>query len=75
MSVDPDYTSWQRKQRQPVLNHLTALTTLSCTGEGLFAVQADEVNMVPELLSGDADLHSGWCACTCTANTKASWQD
>lgn len=43
MSVDPDYTSWQRKQRQPVLSHLTALTSLSCTGEGLFAVQADEV--------------------------------
>lgn len=43
MSVDADYTSWQRKIRQPVLRHLTALTALSCTGEGLFAVQADEV--------------------------------
>jgi hypothetical protein len=44
VSVDPDFTSWQRKQRQPSLAHLTALTSLSCTGEGLFAVQADEVS-------------------------------
>jgi hypothetical protein len=48
VSVDPDYTSWQRKQRQPVLSHLAALTALSCTGEGLFAVQADEVGVAPE---------------------------
>jgi hypothetical protein len=43
VSCDADYTSWQRKMRQPVLSHLSALTYLSCTGEGLFAVQADEV--------------------------------
>lgn len=43
VSVDSDFTSWQRKQRQPVLSHLTDLTRLSCTGEGLFAVQAEEV--------------------------------
>lgn len=44
MSVDPDFTSWQRKRPQPMLRHLSALTALTCTGEGLFAVQAHEVS-------------------------------
>jgi hypothetical protein len=44
VSVDPDFTSWQRKQRQPVLSHLGSLSALTCTGEGLFAVQANEVS-------------------------------
>lgn len=42
-SVRPNIHSWARKQLQPQLGYLTALTELSCTGEGLFAVQALDV--------------------------------
>lgn len=43
LSVSPNIFGWQRKRVQPQLGHLTALRELSCTGEGLFAVQAHEV--------------------------------
>jgi hypothetical protein len=42
LSVSPNIHGWQRKQLQPQLGYLTALTRLSCTGEGLFAVQAHD---------------------------------
>jgi hypothetical protein len=41
--ADPDFTSWARKRTQPLLSHLTALSALTCTGEGLFPVQPNEV--------------------------------
>lgn len=68
MSCDADYTSWQRKMRQPVLSHLSALTYLSCTGEGLFAVQADEVRVTGSN-GRDAGLQTriptaNMCACS-----------
>jgi hypothetical protein len=40
--VSPNIHGWQRKQLQPQLGYLAALTQLSCTGEGLFAVQAHD---------------------------------
>jgi hypothetical protein len=40
--VSPNIHGWQRKQLQPQLGALTALTQLCCTGEGLFAVQAHD---------------------------------
>lgn len=75
MSVDPDYTSWQRKQRQPVLGHLTALTSLSTTGEGLFAVQADEVRPTSVVAEVVLTCKVAGCACTRTAHTTPSLQD
>lgn len=42
-SVSPNIHGWQRKQLQPQLGYLTALTELSCTGEGLFAVQVHDI--------------------------------
>jgi hypothetical protein len=42
LSVSPNIHGWQRKQLQPQLGYLTALTRLSCTGERLFAVQAHD---------------------------------
>ncbi|KAF6255785.1 hypothetical protein COO60DRAFT_185007 [Scenedesmus sp. NREL 46B-D3] len=60
VSVSPNIHGWQRKQLQPQLSHLTALTELSCTGEGLFAVQAHDV-LPPALraLTGAAAAGAG----------------
>lgn len=50
LTVSPNIHGWQRKQLQPQLGHLTALSSLSCTGEGLFAVQVTDV--LPRQLTG-----------------------
>jgi hypothetical protein len=61
LSVSPNIHGWQRKQLQPQLGYLTALTQLCCTGEGLFAVQAHDV-LPPALRALTGGLPAGWGA-------------
>eukprot|EP00775_Hariotina_reticulata_P001043 gene1043-1381_t len=42
-TVAPNYNGFQRKCLQPSLSHLTALTALTSTGEGLFPVHSTQI--------------------------------
>lgn len=62
--VSPNIHGWQRKQLQPQLGYLSALTSLCCTGEGLFAVQAHD-SLPPALTALTGELRCVWRLPSC----------
>lgn len=62
--VSPNIHGWQRKQLQPQLGYLSALTSLCCTGEGLFAVQAHD-SLPPALRALTGELRCVWRLPSC----------